>query len=106
MKSFDEDGKLIIPDKELHKHGLYKKENKIHINHAFCPKGHELIIPNNEIIDGFPSIKLWPAGTALCQAKRRHQQDQEELSNDDLFRLAIRHEFLPAHQHGGMTAQF
>jgi len=65
MKSFDEDGKLIIPDKELQKlqeHGLYKKENKIHINHAFCPKGHELIVPDNELIDGFPSIKLWLKG--------------------------------------------
>ncbi|MEA3445550.1 MAG: hypothetical protein U9R19_12590 [Bacteroidota bacterium] len=64
MNNFDKDGKLLVPDKELLKHGIIKRENKIHINHAFCPKGHELIVANNEIIDEFPSIKLWLKGDA------------------------------------------
>jgi len=66
MNHFDEEGKLIFPNKEsirkeLEKSGVKGKEN-LHVTQVYCPNGHEMIMPGNAKFDGLPGIKLFLKG--------------------------------------------
>ena len=62
MQRFDENGRLIVPDRaaveeELQRHGVHY-EGMLHVHQAFCPNGHQLIEPDNGKFDNLPGIKL------------------------------------------------
>jgi hypothetical protein len=66
MERFDQDGKLVVPDRaalehELKKHGI-ETGGALRIHQAFCPNGHQLILRENVAFDNLPGIKLLLSG--------------------------------------------
>ncbi|NLF38995.1 hypothetical protein GX586_06085 [bacterium] len=66
MQRFDDDGRLIVPERthlvdELKKRGVHL-EGSIHIHQAFCPRGHMLVSDDNKQFNGLPGIKVHVVG--------------------------------------------